>query len=60
MCNRVLPDFKQMAKGIIDRDQLEDALSRVFHQGYHAGLIDGENQWWVELDNDKAYQEEHE
>ena len=48
--NRIPPDFKEWAKNISDRTELEEALEQAYTQGYTAGNIDATNDWWQEQD----------
>lgn len=56
MTDRIIPDFEQWAKNILDRDELQTALKDAFEKGYSAGYIDGTEQghiaYW-----DKTYAE---
>lgn len=57
MCNRVLPDFVEWAKNITDRDELAEALEQAYTQGYSAGALDAEENWWIEQDAEYAAEE---
>jgi len=59
MCNRKIPDFTEIIERVHDRSELAEILETVYRQGYHAGYIDAENQWWIDLEEDEEYQEEH-
>ena len=44
---RVMPDFEEWAKHILDRDELETALKQAYEQGYNAGSLDEKETGWV-------------
>lgn len=50
--NRTLPNWVELAQTCEDREDVAILLEQIYNQGYYAGKIDADSEWWIRQDAD--------